>query len=312
MMITTAIIALQAAFVFPGGDDSALAGAIADFSKKPVFLLAAPGRVWKPTSFRVKNYDIPKRLLAARVGLSLPETVAWGFSGLAIPKFFLQKQNIRLYTAAFKTAAPTDADSRPGLFAIRTTSTGVFALEDIARMKLSKPLRWHWFFDSARLAADVRGSSELDMLTSLAAALGAKLVEDKESYFLDFSPRAFRARVKFLAMEARSVREEADAAYMSLLVQNLSDRQLIKLYSDPGGSIQVPIAWQSPLHQSVMRRFQATYEGDNRLMTENLRSTYELIKQEVDFSKAPIGELRADGIASAMFYGYKPKHFISM
>lgn len=311
MIITTAIISLQA-FAFPGGDDSALAREIATFSKKPVFLLAAPGRKWKPTSFQVKNYDVPKRLLAARVGLSLPETEAWGFSGLTIPKFFLMKQNIGIYTSALKTSAPLDADSRPDFFTIRTTSSGVFALDDIARMKLSKPLRWHWFFDSARLAADVRGASELDMLTSLAAALGAKLVEDKESYFLDFSPRAFRARVKFLAAEARSPLEEADATYMSLLVQNLSDKQLFKLYSAPEESVQVPIAWQSQLHMAAMRRFRVTYEGEGGPVSENLQATYEFIKKDVDFSKAPIGELRADGVASAIFYGFKPKHFISM
>lgn len=242
----------------------------------------------------------------------MPEDSSWGFSGITYPKDFFVKQWSNFYVDGFKTEKPVNLDERPGFFSLRTSPGSVYTLEDIALLKLKKPLRRHWFFDNARLAADIQGASEPEMLRALASALGAKFTESKESYLLDFDPRVLRGRLRFFASEATSASERADAVYLYQIVSSLSDKQLSSLYSSPSGRIEFRVPWLGPVHRAALERFRVTYEEPETPLSESRMTTYRYLIENIDFSMPISAELRADGVVSAIFFGVKPKQFIVM
>lgn len=314
MLAAFLLIAVRGSFSFAGGDDSALAAAVADFSKKPVFLLASAGRIWPKARFEVKAGDHLQRLLAGKMKLSFVDENSFGFGGDAYPRDFFYKQSISLYAAGFRDEKADDEDPRDDFFTIQTKRNGALTLQSIGSLKFKKPLRWHWFFDEVRLAASIKGATEFETLAAVAASLGAKLSETPGFYMLDFQPALLRSRMRVFGTGPLPAVKKADDLYQSMLLMGASDSQLREVYADPGNQLELPIGEDTPLHRAALQRFYARYkpieEGQN--LGSSSERTYRYLQENVDFSKAPIAIIRADGVPATKFYGKKQGHFIVM
>jgi hypothetical protein len=118
------------------------------------------------------------------------------------------------------------------------------AFTDLRRAAFSKPVEAHWFFDYLHLVGAASATPELHFLEELAFVLGAKLVEEEESYRLTLDPEAFRSR---LIEHYRSTNAGLESAsYLASRnrltitgLEELSDDEILQAMQTPTSGIAV-------------------------------------------------------------------------
>jgi len=129
-------------------------------------------------------------------------------------------------------------------------------VEQIVRLPWSKKVRSHWLFEKMWVVPLIRDGDERATLSTLARAVGGKLVEDEAEWRIHFDPSAFRKRA-ITTVRSWTPKDSRDALAvshyrMAVEVWNwIDDSTLLDLYRKPWVGGGMPVKRGTPLYAAI-------------------------------------------------------------
>lgn len=313
----SAIILLAAwvpAFEFQGGNDSDLVAALANQLEKPCILLASPdGGNWKKC--KMPSYDDKdfQRLIKFHIGLEVSLQYDGGVAPSAWPWGLVHKVKEAPYVNGFKVKPKDSITLSDDRITFQTRGDEALSINDLLAMKFSKKLRIHRFYRTAFLRMSVKNASEQVFLKTLATALGARLTESKDEFFLDVDEKAYRRRAiaawKMEAARQRSANDEvlyADAAYMVEMLSRTTDQTIKKAFKDESRdkSIGTQFRKGTPVYKLAYDRVNAFVRNSAGTTTRDA------FRRVVDPDQPVWGLITVEGDVACLFYNTANNHCI--
>lgn len=178
-------------FSFGGGSDYDLCKEIALSVSKPVVMLAEPRKQRKAFAFRYTSPSEFESLLMEKGQIYHFREKSWGLAPHTYPLGLYFTTQSSFYTQAFRLATVFSKAADSKLTVI--TGNGPATLSQLFA-NTKKQVRWHWFFDNFRLSAYCIDVKDDALVRTVADAIGAKVVEKPDSFYLDFDPVVYRQR----------------------------------------------------------------------------------------------------------------------
>lgn len=260
MIAASALFLATATFAFGGGSDFALTKELASQFKQSVVLLA--GTVQWPAIKASADSRI-ELIRVLRNRLQILGTNGLGVAPRQWPVPLTFKLGVGLYPDRQVVPAPVVGSSEGGSVVLHWKEPHLFDLNRVS--KLNKPLRWHWYYESARFVAQINECTTNDFLQMLADAAGATLVERKEEYYLDLDVKEYRRRsfangptplgppLKGLPLELW---------FRCELIRKMSDRQIADAMSSQDKRTRLEAPSGSSLFSLCMKRVQWKHSED--------------------------------------------------
>ena len=290
-------------FSFAGGSGGDLVRVVAAARKAPVGMLVSPGRTYAAFTIPEAAPDFFRQLLNLRAGLARGSKEGLGLSPKAWPKdlYFLEDR------ARYSTGArpkPVKIVLSGGKATIAATESPV-AVDELAQVAWTKPVRIHWFYEDAALWLDAKAAPEPEVVQTIAESLGASFRETKEEYVLGFDPRAYRARAIETLASMLSVERDltlvAITAFTQEALRLVNDRELTALFAPRPEEAARKVARQVQVYSprlanlaraKLYRTFQVV---DGKTVSPSLEPVWEHHKRYVNWSLPPLVELSQSG-----------------
>jgi len=186
-------ITSQNSLSFPGGNVHSLTSTIASASGKPVVISCNMATQFKKFSFELKDPKDLVRLIRVKTGLESQSKNALGLSFSCLPDEIYS----RTLTRAPQTAPVILRPSllvQDGIVNGKSTAEALISVKDLKSLGWSKPLKVHWAFEKYQLAFSATKASEIQFLTAVSNAIGAKLSSTDKEFSIDFDSDEYRKR----------------------------------------------------------------------------------------------------------------------
>jgi hypothetical protein len=258
MIIQTAVAILT--FAFPGGDEADYAKCIAKTFDVSVVMFVDGESRWRQTTIKDRRESSTKlRSLTTfrRSGTFNDEDRLWSVWPRSWPFHFAHKQNVHSYlgrfleqTSEFRlsssrfTFEPKSVHSstlNPHSLG-RLSTFEALTLDDCSKLKLEKPVLWHWYFDEARLLVRANNAPLKPLWKAIAQSVGGTWVERDSSYFIDLDVKEFRKRWTNMAFDsdlANSPFWKRQFVLTNAVFGAMSDQALRKLLETRTGRVEL-------------------------------------------------------------------------
>jgi hypothetical protein len=301
------ILALSGLLTIDSGNETIIANAISREFKKPVVILVDPKSRWTSRSIKyTSDLNLPN-YVGSKLGLVAGNPKLFGFGKPAYPYGFFSKQKESKYSPLIPTADSDEiATESNGRVTFSLPNESATTLYRLRLLKTMSKLKWHWFYNSARLSIAANNALPEELEKAVAGALGAKLSETGGAPYLDLDIRQFRSRVgalmdKMAKDENLSLVYRADSEYYAELIRRASDAQIKKAFEKPGSQVTVHLPSGTKLHDLALRRLDVAFATPGLAESSGIQ----LLKSKVDFDEPAIGVLHSDGRIVVIYSGRK-------
>jgi hypothetical protein len=175
------------------------------------------------------------------------------------------------YLDKIKPFVIPDEAEKDGKFSLRTGKGTALRVASLGRLNFSKPLKVHWLYRNLGVAVSATETSEVQLLSSIASAVGAGFKSSAEGFELVFDPKAYRSRYLEtyrapapIGYPQYSWGKRYSIAQTNLGVETMraiTDAQLSKAFEVSNGSVSFPIAKDTPLHRAALKKIDAVEEA---------------------------------------------------
>jgi hypothetical protein len=302
------------AFRFGGGNDADLVEALSSQMGKPTILLASPGGgSWKKCNIPEGDKSDFQRLIKVYIGLEVPWEFDGGVAPVAWPWGLVNRAKEREYLAGFEKRPSELLEIRDNTISFKTKGDEAISMAQIQGLSFSKRLKVHRYFKDAFVRMSVKGVSEQSFLKVLASALGGRLEDGKDSYFLDVDEKVYRRRA-IAAWQVEAARQlkardpvlYADANYMVAMLQATTDGRVKKAFLEDNRrkSIGTRFPRGSKVYILAYERVHAYIRNSSSNSVANL------FNDVVDPNQPVWGFIRVEGGAVSGFYNSENNHRI--
>lgn len=176
-----------------------------------------------------------------------------------------------------------------------TTLSGGYEMKvsDIAGLKLSKPLKTHWFLDRLEVVFYASKEKESTWLKAIALAVGGSFFESPTEYRIDFNPKEYRKRASVaydqLVKLGRADFTAIDAEFNRLALEGLSDKAIAEAFASPTSYHFSDVRLNSKAHELALQKLVRDYP-EPKDGKGGAGSVW--VWNNVDFSGQPQYELR--------------------
>jgi hypothetical protein len=301
--------AITASFDFKGGSDQDLVSAFQSATHHSCALLVEPSRHWKAISIPYVKDDAVdlSRLITVKLRVDLGLRVSSN-SQAAWPSYMLLADNpMPSGNWGDGEVVRSKEDSKLTL----TTKGGAVEVTSLLS-DLSKPVKIHWFFERARLVASAEGATEKEFVTVVASAIGAKLVETKDSYSLEFDPTVMRRRAEatssHLAAQADNVSEREGWMLEGQAMDWATNGELAECYRRISNTTDLSNSLQGALQTAAFHRLAATFpvRGDTNRFAASTIETWSKLEPLIDLSRPCTVVLCAAGHTATRWSSRQP------
>lgn len=293
-MLFCALGLYTVSFSFAGGTDADFVEAAARQLKVPVALLAQEDRIWPAVKFEREPKDRKELLsvLANKLKLETLNENCLGISATAWPSdfYFTQRRSRYLLQPAGR---PTVAHDAVGTFSVSTGERPALLWTVLAPM--TKPVKWHWFFEGAALRISADHVKESDYVKLIARALGASLRETATEYRLDFDAGVYRKRgiallEKLANKKAEDVLYVEDFLYTAEVLRWFTDAQLSAAMTDATTDTYRPEVMPKPVAQAARARLRRFFPiaDDGIVRHSSTGEVWDRLKQRGDFERMTV------------------------
>lgn len=291
-------ISTQQVLAFKGGDPVDLCEQLATQTKLPVSCLVYDEKPIKAFSFKWNEPKDISRLMRPVGKHHLVRSDDWMalYRG-GLPSLIIASDE--RYLSKVKPFVLPEEIGKNGKLTLQTSPGSALRIASLARLDLSKPLVVHWLYQRLGVAVSAKNASEKQLLTSIAASVGAKFVQTADEYRFDFDPQSYRSRfLESYAVPAPVAYpqfrwgERYSLAQSTLCVETIraiSDEQLGKAFATSNGSVSFLVSRGTPLHRAVLRKLDAVEEmsQEKDRSYRQVAETYIILLSRVDSSKQP-------------------------
>jgi hypothetical protein len=288
----------QQTLAFPGGGPSELCQLLSEKTALPVSCLVYDEKAVKPFVLKWQDSKDLDRLMwpVGKHHLVRNENGLGLYRG-GLPSLIIASDD--RYLAKLKQFSVPEGTGKGGRFTLQTPRGSALRVANLARMELSRPLSVHWLYQRLGVAVSAKNASEAQLLSSIAAAIGADFHQSPKEYRFDFDPRAYRTRF----LESYSVPapvgypqfrwgERYSIAQSNLCfeaVRAITDAQLEKAFETNNGSVSFLVNPGTPLHRAVFRKVDAVEEmsQEKDKSFRQVADTYVILLNRIDVTRRP-------------------------
>lgn len=304
---------LLTTFSFKGGVDSDLISSMADWTKGSVAILADGRRRWPKTTVADERLSNPEVLKLVHRKLSISssgEFQSQGISSAAWPLTFYRTSLRSVYANGFRKSGPERPEIKKGEITFRFPSSPLSMAEAFPTGAKST-WTWHWFFDEARIGISAGSLTERAFVQLIADAMGANVVEGRNTFYFDINPRVYvQGTIALADQQFATLKDVTGEKYDYLLLREvlktLTDAQVRQLLKDPQGRLRIEGIRDPSIIKVARQRLQMQYPvvpNDGVKRNHTAKAAWEAIRDAIDFSRPISVILNADGMVSVHYPG---------
>lgn len=185
------LIPLALVAQFPGGSANDLCAHLATETKRPVVVVKSTSASIGPFQYDPADVDSINRALRAKAALELTAgSHVIVHDGLVLMSRMAKPPLEKPITP--KWVLPNVENGK-----VTLETKGQEALDpmELDKVKFSKPVKVHWFYEKTPVSAQLSQLPEREFLTYIAKGIGARFSETEKEFKLSFDPSAMRNRL---------------------------------------------------------------------------------------------------------------------